>query len=309
MKTLRTGVRAAAVLVAALTCAAPAPSATAEDGWLPTGEGITHGLSGLAVAGATGDEADVLAVHDNKRTGEARVSRIRFAPGGPARAEERQWVGERLPVDLEALAEVPGRPGEFVAFESSGRGFHIRLEGASVRALREFTVPGVADGAHAENYEGFALVRRAGALAALWAHRGRDQEPAVVHLARLDWATLSFGPRTSHTVRVPYPGADVRHISDLEVSPAGEVLTSAASDPGDDGPFDSAVYAVGRVTGGLFLGPGFAPYPGPVLLEVFTGHKIEALACRGGVPDTVLGSDDENQGGSVRPAAFCANGR
>ncbi|MER6917269.1 hypothetical protein ABT354_36980 [Streptomyces sp. NPDC000594] len=303
MTRFRTATRVAAVVVAALACAAPAP-ATADDGWLPTGQGIVSGVSGLAVAGSDPAVVDLLAVHDNKHPGEQRVSRIRLVPGGVPEVEPLRWEGAD-PVDLEALAEVPGRADEFVAFESSGRGFHLRLRPGAVTVVREFTVPGAREAGHHDNYEGFALVRRWGRTAAVWAHRGQDEEPAVVRSALVDWATLTFGPPESRTVTVPYPAEHVRHISDIEITATGEVLTSAASDPGDDGPFDSGLYAVGRITSSPFTGPGFAPYDTPVALGVRTGHKVEAVACRAGTPTTVLGSDDEHLGGAVRPDGIC----
>ncbi|MGV9317068.1 hypothetical protein ACWDR0_33570 [Streptomyces sp. NPDC003691] len=306
MRRLRTPARAAVAAVAALVCAAPAAPASAGDSWLSTGPGITSGISGIAVADEAGGTADLLAVHDNKRTGEPRVSRIRVRPGGPPEVRVLRWLGTRLPVDLEALSEVPGRPGEFVALESSGRGYHLRLSPGSVRALREFTVP---DAVAGENYEGFALARRAGRLVAVWTHRGQDGDPGVVRLARLDWARLAFGPRRSATVSVPYPAEQVRHISDAEVTAAGRLITTAASDPGDDGPFRSAVYDLGRVVLLADGEPGLEQRARPLRLGVFGGHKAEAVACvPGEVPGTVLGTDDENLGGWIRRDGLCRPG-
>ncbi|MFF0448884.1 hypothetical protein ACFYT4_21160 [Streptomyces sp. NPDC004609] len=309
MRTLcRRGRPAAAVLaglaLAVAASATPVTAATpvtsrAPDGWLRTGEGITAGISGTAVLAHGGDGTDVLVVHDNKRAGERRLSRILLTPGSAPRTTELRWDGDRLPVDLEALSEVPGRRGEFVALESSGHGYHLRLEdGTSARVVREFTVPGVAAG---DNYEGFTLTGRTGRLVALWAHRGQDEDPALLHTAFLDWQSLSFGPRHTTAVRVPYPREDVRHISDLEVSPSGRVLVTSASDPGDDGPFDSAVHHIGRVNP---YGPQVVAPILPTPYLAFPGHKIEALTCDDGVPG-VLGTDDENAGGSVRTAAVC----
>ncbi|MFF3558013.1 hypothetical protein ACWD4V_31800 [Streptomyces tsukubensis] len=306
MRRFRTPARAAVAAVAALVCAAPSAPAAAEDGWLPTGPGITAGISGLAAATpAAGGTADLLAVHDNKKAGEPRVSRIRIEPGGAPAVRGLQWRGPRLPVDLEALSEVPGQPGEFVALESSGRGYHLRLQPDAVRVVREFTVPDAASG---ENYEGFELTRRSGRLVAVWAHRGQDGDPAVVRLARLDWRTLVFGPRRSAAVTVPYPAERVRHISAAEVTASGRLITTAASDPGDDGPFRSAVYDLGRVVLRADGEPGLEQRARPLRLGVFGGHKAEALACTAEAPGSVLGSDDENLGGWVRRDGLCGPG-
>ncbi|MFI6284678.1 hypothetical protein ACIBCM_07975 [Streptomyces sp. NPDC051018] len=309
MRILCTGGRLGVTVLLGLTLAVPASAAPvaivaavtsrAPDGWLRTGEGITAGISGTALLALGPEGTEVLVAHDNKRPGERRLSRILLTPGSGTRTAEVRWIGDRLPVDLEALGEVPDRPGEFVALESSGRGYHLRLQDDfTARVVREFTVPGVAAG---DNYEGFTLTRRAGRLIALWAHRGQDEDPALLHTALLDWPRLSFGPRHTTSVRVAFPRENVRHISDLEVTPGGRVLVTSASDPGDDGPFDSAVHDIGRVDP---YGPRLAASLGPALAGTFPGHKIEALTCDGGVPG-VLGTDDENAGGSVRTTSVC----
>ncbi|MFE0426650.1 hypothetical protein [Streptomyces sp. NPDC058953] len=288
----------------ALVCAASWP-ATADDGWVPTGPGITSGVSGIATAASGADPGDLLVVHDNKRTGQPRVSRVRIAADGSAEALPLRWDGPRLPVDLEALSDVPGRPGEFVALESSGRGYHLRLRDRSVGVVREFTVPGVVTG---DNYESFALARRGGRLVALWAHRGQDADPGSVRLARLEWETLRFGPPRAVDVTVPYPAERVRHISDADVTYSGRLVTSAASDPGDDGPFRSAVYDLGRIVIGAAGEPVLERRARPLRLGVFGGHKVEAVACVSDAPRTVLGTDDENLGGWVRRDDVCRPG-
>ncbi|MGX2993230.1 hypothetical protein JNUCC64_02870 [Streptomyces sp. JNUCC 64] len=306
---------AAALLggLALVTPATAAPTAPGQDGWSPTGEGITAGISGAAPTGeGTPAGTDVLVVHDNKHPAEPKVSLVRFTTGLAPSASVLRWEGDRDPVDLEALTAVPGVRGEFVALESSGRGYHLRLAGDSVWALRQFTLPGspaaTGDGSWSptgDNYEAFALTGTPfGGLTAVWAHRGQDEDPAVLNAAALDWGSLSFGPRSSAPVRVSYPAADVRHISDLAVSPAGRLTVTSASDPGNDGPFDSAVYDAGRLVTGGPDGPSPAPAARPRRLAVFPGHKIEALGC-GTATGAVLGTDDENAGGSVRLAALC----
>ncbi|MFD5557313.1 hypothetical protein ACFWIA_26170 [Streptomyces sp. NPDC127068] len=293
-----------AALLSGLVLAAPATAAPPEDGWAQTGTGITAGISGIAVTGQDGTAVtETVVVHDNKRTGQPRVSRIRSAPGGTPRVDVLRWDGEREPVDLEALSAVPGVPGELVALESSGRGYHLRLAGDAVRVLREFTVPGVEAGS-GRNHEAFHLTGTPGRLTAVWAHRGQDEDPAVLYTAALDWRSLTFGTRRSAEIRVPFPATHVRHISDLAVSPSGRVTVTSASDPGDDGPFDSAVYDVGRVVTGGLDGPRPAPRARPLRLAVFPGHKIEALACAS-AGRAVLGTDDENAGGSWRVTPLC----
>ncbi|MFF4753602.1 hypothetical protein ACWD5R_29965 [Streptomyces sp. NPDC002514] len=82
-------------------------------------------------------------VHDYKREGEKRVSRVRLADGVPVQVDVVPWQGAALPVDLESISAVPGRPGEYTALESPGHGYHLGVAGDTARVLREFTVPGV----------------------------------------------------------------------------------------------------------------------------------------------------------------------
>ncbi|MFE9611909.1 hypothetical protein [Streptomyces sp. NPDC006012] len=110
-------------------------------------------------------------------------------------------------------------------------------------------------------------------------------------------------------LRVPYPRQNVRHVSDLAVSPTGRIAITSASDAGDDGPFDSAVYDAGTLRQGPLLLSGAAPLltvrPQPDELARFEGHKVEALACPTTARTGVLGTDDENLGGAIRTADSC----
>ncbi len=103
----------------------------------------------------------------------------------------------------------------------------------------------------------------------------------------------------SANLKVPFPSANVRHISDIKVDSAGVVFISAASDPGDEGPFQSAVYIAGSLgySGNKIV---FKQNPQLVPLYRTNYHKIEALelvtGAEGGV---IVGTDDENFGSSV----------
>ena len=92
---------------------------------------------------------------------------------------------------------------------------------------------------------------------------------------------------------------NVRHISDLKVDRSGQLWITAATDPGDDGPFDSAVYEAGKF---LIQGETIAFQENTELLPLsrFPGHKIEAIELIGETQrETILGTDDENSGSSV----------
>lgn len=268
--------------------------------WQQVGDGITSGISGLAVVpGSRAARTDLLVARDNKEPGENRLALVRLRPGDRPQVRPLAWRGSRTPADLEALDAVPGRPGEYVALASDGTGYHLRLDaGAGVaRVLGTFTVPGAAED---DNYEGFALSAQGHRLVAVWADRGEDSRPGTLHAARLDLTRRAFSAPVTAAFRAPYPAEHVRHVSDLKIGAGGALKVSAASDNGDDGPFDSALYDAGTVSvdgrGTVRLSVRNAPEP----LGRYAGHKIEALACLPHSRHGVFGTDDENAGGALR---------
>ncbi|MFG2894832.1 hypothetical protein [Streptomyces sp. NPDC048248] len=276
--------------------------------WQRVGDGITAGISGLAAAGRHGAAVDTLAVRDNKKPGENRLVAVRYSPDAKPRVREVTWRGEQ-PVDLEAIDAVPGRDGSYVAVSSSGTAYHIQREiqgdgreGDTVRVVRATRLPGVAAD---DNYEGFALIAAQGTIAAVWADRGQDDRPGKLTAAEWNPRTHTFGKRDSKEFRVPYPTKDVRHISDVKISGSGALTVSSASDPGDDGPYDSALYDAGRVLIGRDGDVRLSLSAAPHRLATFPGHKIEALLCLPRSREGILGTDDENDGGSLTSAAFC----
>ncbi|MFH8404708.1 hypothetical protein ACH4FX_08015 [Streptomyces sp. NPDC018019] len=268
--------------------------------WQQVGDGITSGVSGIAaVPGARAGRTDFLVARDNKKPGENRLAAIRLRPGAPPLVRPLGWKGSEPPADLEALDAVPGRPGEYVALTSAGTGYHLRLapDASGARTLGTFTVPGASED---DNYEGFALTTRAHRLVAVWADRGADSRPGTLHAAELDLARRTFGTPVTAAFHAPYPAEHVRHISDVKISGSGALTVSSASDTGDDGPFDSALYDAGEVTVDRRGTVRLSVRRGPVPLGRYPGHKIEALTCLPHARQGVLGTDDENAGGAVR---------
>lgn len=206
-------------------------------------------------------------------------------------------------MDLEAIDAVPGRAREYVALASDGTAYRIRRERNAVRVLHAFALPGISpDG----NYEGFALARLAhGKLVAVWADRGGDDHPAKLTAAEWNPRTSAFGKRDSAPFSAPYPAEDVRHVSDLKISAGGALTVASASDPGDDGPYASALYTAGHLAVGDHGRIRLRMAHTPERLGSFSGHKIEALACLPKSREGILGTDDENAGGSLTEAAFC----
>ncbi|WP_369205831.1 hypothetical protein [Streptomyces sp. PU-14G] len=320
---IRTCLAGSAALAAALTTAAPTQAATTPSAasasstpsaagaatrhdWVSTGKGMTSGVSGMVVTHRHGHGGfDALIVRDNKKPGENRLAEVAFRHGRKADVQPLDWQGGSVPVDLESLDEVPGHRGQYVAVASEGTGYRFDVDGGTAHVRDTFTLPDIGED---ENIEDFALTSRHGKLAAVWADRGQDERPSTLHAARVSLGAhrTGFGAVTRDELRAPYPAENVRHASDLKITDSGTLLVSSASDPGDDGPFDSAVYTAGTVSvhrSGVTLHVAEEPD----VLGTFADHKIEALACLPGSRTGALGTDDENAGGALRTARFCAH--
>jgi hypothetical protein len=270
----------------ALTVLTATDSAQAADAvWLTLGSGTTEGISGLAHA--TGGW---VLVRDNKIEGQNRVSLL----SSDFDVTPLKWPGAD-PIDLEAIAAVPGSSTKYVVLTSSGSGWLVATRAARVRLIRPVTVPRGTAG-----IESFALTRAGKRMVAVWATRGSPTDAANVYAATFQPATAAFGPVTAGTVEVTYPVDDVRHVADLAIV-NGSLIGSATADPGNDGPFSSAVYGLGEVR--RVHANAVLELTEPALLATYDGHKIEGIACSG--TTSLMGTDDENLGGAVAVGSFC----
>ncbi|MFJ4855529.1 hypothetical protein [Streptomyces sp. NPDC088730] len=314
---IRNAVIASAALCAFLAGAPPAAGAPVpSDDWQRIGSGVLGGVSGMAlVEGAPVGEglADAVAVRDNSGDHESRVAALRLRPGRAPAVTELPWLGV-LPADLEALDAVPGRAGHYIAVTGGGDAYHIVVADGWVTVRGG---PVALPGRHDEDgYGSFALHRDgSGRTFAVWATRGSGPREAVVSASSVRVGTRGpeFGTVTARQVfSVPFPNEDeVRHVSDLKVLADGTVMASSASDPGaDGGPFASAVYDAGRLTVNAAHDAVLRVKPRNDLVPfaLFTkrdNRRIEAIAFAPG-RQAVWGTDDENDGGSVK---FDAVGR
>ncbi len=84
----------------------------------------------------------------------------------------------------------------------------------------------------------------------------------------------------------------------MKVDEGGVLFAASASDPGDDGPLESAVYLGGVFT---FEGPKlrFEPHPRLLRIRTFADHKIEGMELVPGTGGIIFATDDENFGGWV----------
>lgn len=273
------------------------------DPWRLLTPGKPGDVSGLAVVERNPAATLFLAVSDVKKPATATRARlVVFSSDGTIGASDLAWPADApVAIDLEAATPLPGE-GEVLLAASNGDLFRLRVRPDGTLA---FGGGGkLPPASPASDVEGLAVRRLGGRLVVVWGNRGEGTATPGV----LSWGGLSFAADGSVAVaeaghveiRVPFPDpalrpAEVRHLSDLALAPDGTLYSSAARDPGDDGPFESAVYRLGRVVSDT-AGVRVEIAPSLVPLRRFD-RKVEAIA--GGPCGLSFGTDDENQGGWV----------
>ncbi|MGI5467642.1 hypothetical protein [Streptomyces sp. CA-132043] len=295
---------------------AAAKSATAKSGWQKVGDGMTGGVSGLAVAGSEHGRIDTVVARDNKEPGQVRLSAVRLEHGHAPVVRDLKWAGSAVPKDLESLDAVPGRPGEYTTLSSGDSGkfrptvYGLKVSGGTATVRWSAPLPGTGHykGDDTQNYEAFAVHRdrATGKDVAVWATRGSNGTASQVRAAVLHPSASAAKTVFSHVTgpvafRAPWPAQDeVRHISDVKIASDGTVLLSAAQDPNkNSGPFSSAVFEAGRLT--VDKGRPELKLSKPKELRRYTtadNRKIEAVALLPG-NRALWGTDDEDFGGSV----------
>lgn len=282
----------ASVMLAGLLSVVAAPPVAGETAtWTKVGNGIQQGVSGIAPA----PDGGWVVVRDNKLEGQNRVALL--SPMNVVTS--LTWPGV-APADLEAIDAVPGDPGSYAVVTSAGAGRIISITGTTVTVVGSFVLP-----AGRNQNEGFSFLRRDATLVAVWGNRGSVSGPGRLFAATFDPTAGVFGAVVKAAVTVPYPQAHVRHISDTTVLDDGRILISSTSDPGNSGPYASALYSVGSVS--LVRGKPRLTLVTPSSLGTFDGHKVEAIGCAdtSGLTSGLLGADDEKLGGWVASTEVC----
>ncbi len=288
------------ILMAVVLIVSLKPQPILSHPWRPVRGGITFGISGMALLSQHHDSNSFLIVHDNKQDNQGRLAIITIQDEKPPQYSPVSWPKSTpLPIDLESITTIPGTSEPiFMAATSAGMIYQFRWDAShqTISILKVFELPNIP---RKSNFEGFAVQELNNQLLAVWAHRGQYDDPAILYWGRFDPKTNRITQVNSTQFQVPFPISSTRHISDLKVDSAGVLFISSATDNGDDGPFESVVYIAGALgTQGQRI--TFTPNSQLVPLYHFQYHKIEALELvpgqNGGV---IVGSDDENMGGSV----------
>ena len=262
--------------------------------WQLVGEERSVAMSGLAIVGG-----HTIVVHDNKREYEGRIG-IVTESGERLKYRILEWPSETLPFDVEALATIPGSVTDIIAMESQGKCHWLVFDQAKMRlAYNGFIqIPKIK---WPTNLEGFGLMKVGDKFLVAWGHRGKSKYPGKLFWGWLDFNSRTIEPIDSIEISVEWPSEHVRHISDLKIAENGDCWASASSDPGDNGPFSSALYHLGRFQiednqinfyQVLNRKPAFK----------FETHKVEGFDfIENGI---ITATDDENFGGYIKKVYF-----
>lgn len=216
--------------------------------------------------------------------------------------------------DLEGVCRVPNKLNEFLLTESGywqgkyGRIFHIRVTKKHVALVHEFKLPFLRDNnpdqRDGDQFEGIACIaRNSDDVLILLGERGGTE---VYLNGVLRWGIYNLGTKNviwskqSQEVTSPNPWklSKIRSITGLSIDSKGQLWGSASLDPGDDGPFRSVVYLIGRVDPNQEIP---VQKHNPDTYWVVDGFKVEGVAAGEGRLPLSIGTEDENYGGIWRP--------
>ncbi len=288
-----------AVLLGGVLLATAIPRGTAR--WTTVGKNRSFSISGLALVRSRADGVDLLIVHDNKGAKEPRLATV--AIGAGLRYTPLPWPTGRIPpADIESVTALPHSYGQFLISTSTGVVSVLAIQDGRVSVQGTFVLP---DLPATPMIEGLSVQSLDGVPIAAWGHRGGGAEPGRLYWGVFDAAGGTMTHVSQIDVRVPYPmtgNPNTRHISDLRIAVDGRVWSLATNDPGERGPFESALYNLGvlRVTGN---GVTFEPTRPLVPIQTFR-RKVEAIELLDAGARMALGTDDELAGGAIRIEAL-----
>ena len=251
----------------------------------------------LAVSGIspTTDKDKYLVVHDNKKKGQLRVGLIDI--GADSLYIGLKWPTETLPIDLEALSDIPGLENEYIAMGSWGYCYWIKLDlqSKTIDLIKEFRIP---DSGPRLNLESLLILGENDNLYVAWAHRGSDGEEAILYWGSISLfdEDIAISVKDSIFINIPWPVIAKRHMSDMDIDNNNILWISSTSDPGDDGPYKSGIYKIGlfeivKEKINFNISQSFTKQ------FVFEKNKVEALAVINN--KIVFATDDENLGSAI----------
>jgi hypothetical protein len=152
------------------------------------------------------------------------------------------------------------------------------------------------------NIEATAVAEITNGFLFIWAEREDGETSTDIRWTDLELDPFSIGSSgviDSETFTLPPKYADLynRSLIGMDVDDQGQIYGVAAFDSGsDNGPYRSAVFKIGEVSGGAVLLDAM-----PTLIATLDGFKTESVSVRHkGQIEVFAGTDDENYGGTLR---------
>ncbi|WP_435209988.1 hypothetical protein [Streptomyces sp. bgisy034] len=236
------------------------------------------------------------------------IVRTPVDPDGIA-VEELHVDFPSVPNDLESIARLPGRNAALLA-ESNADGddpdpsIYLARWDRNLNVEIAGSVPWPRTPEPLINVEATAVATAGGRDYFVYAERAQGSDTTRINMTRLtvsESGEITFGRKwTSVSFTAPEP-PDARPASGLDIDTNGNLYLSSAYDPGDLGPFDSAVYraaTVRRSSGPL--GAKLVPVEPPQMLARSSGLKVEGVALVSGSFPIFISDDDEDYGGLLR---------
>jgi len=246
-----------------------------------------HDKREYSISGVALFKDGYLVVHDNKEKKQARVSYI----DKNMKITKLIWPERKPPFDLEAVVKFPNIDNRFILMESTGKCYDIFIDPKDFRIdlLENFTLPKLKPNM---NLEGLTIFQSAQGIVFLYGDRGSDLRVSTLFTAFFKLKKKKFYDIKSYKIDMPIPKTNKRNIADLAINSEGEIWSSATSDPGDNGPFSTAIYELGIINNVGIFKPIHPNLQKPLM--VFSDQKVEAITFK--KRDLILMTDNENFG-------------
>jgi hypothetical protein len=263
-------------------------------------------ISGIAWVG----DGQLLCVHDAKAPDHSkpRLGLITVPKSGSDfhwQPVEFHWPGPLgAPTDLESVSRIPGTTEVLVTESGQDKKYHrIFLIQARKRQLQLINF--IDWPAPVTNVEGTAVAQVGKRLVFIYAERGGDGKSSTkIRWADLDLKPFKIGSFQEVKFTCPDPtGAVARPVSAIDVDDKNRIYVAAATDPGDNGPFRSVIWRIGKVQAGDRKKVEVVLDDEPERIANVDTLKVEGIAIRqqsDGKGEIFAGSDDEVHGGSMR---------
>lgn len=250
-----------------------------------------HGDRLYSVSGIAPFKDRYMVVHDNKKKGQPRISYIDW----DFKIHPIAWPEAKLPYDLEAIVTIPGYENRFILMESTGICYELTIDPATLwtKLIHSFTLPDLKPNM---NLEGLTIYPSGQGLVFIYGDRGSDKRKSTLFTAFFNPKKRSFYEVNQFTFDLPKPKKHKRNIADLALKADGSVWTSATSDPGNNGPFTTAIYELGEINHAGTFTPIHPELQQPIM--EFGGQKVEAMMFHKG--HLVFMTDNENFGATFK---------